>query len=305
MSKQYKTLVFDGNNILFRAFFTKRPDNIINGINVTPIHQFLSMVKASVKRFRPEKIVFTWDKRINSTKPNFRKELVPYKEQRVENEKTVELHQTIEHIQKFIDTLGIETIYPMNMEADDVIRYVAKNYEGPMMIVSSDKDLLQLVSEHVHILLPSKDIIVTLDNFEEVATVPKNLFILYKAILGDVSDNIKGLDRYGPVKAKALAQHIRDNNNFYDTDLITDEQRKIVERNIHVIDLRFAEEFCGDEYAFYREQTNTFDRHFEVEPLKELFKSYEMNLFLNSFGEWNNLFNDRNDKSDLLSQLIM
>lgn len=301
----YKTLIFDGNNLLFRAFFSRRPDNIVNGINTTPIFQLLNMVKANVKRFKPSKVVFTWDKRLDESLPNFRKETVPYKEQRVENVKSEEIHGAIEHIQKFLDALGVETIYPLCMEADDVIRYAARHFEGPTLMISSDKDLLQLIKPDVHLLFPSKDIIVTLENFEEVATVAKEHFILYKAILGDSSDNIKGLDKFGPVRAKALAENITKEMNFYDTELIDDEQRRIIKRNILVMNLKFTEDRCPAEYKSYKEQTDSFRGYFETDRLKDLFLTYDMRVFLNSFGEWNNLFNHQKNDSDLLSQLVM
>ena len=111
--KQYDNLIIDGNNFLFRAFYAKRAPKYVNGLNVTPIHQFLSMLKSSTDNFKPSQVILTWDRKKNSTKRNFRKDLVPYKENRPENDKMEELHQIINHVQRFVDVLGIHTYYPV------------------------------------------------------------------------------------------------------------------------------------------------------------------------------------------------
>jgi 5'-3' exonuclease len=306
MSQHYDKLIIDGNNFLFRAFFVKRPDKIVNGINVTPVHQFLSMLKSVTNRFKPNEIVLTWDKKLNPTKKNFRKEIVAYKEQRVETERTNELFNTISYIQKFVDALGIKTIYPVNMEADDVIRYLSLDCADSVIIVSSDRDLLQLVNNKVSVYLPNKDIIVDDNNFETVANVKKHLFMLYKSILGDVSDNIIGLEKFGPVRAKALAEKIYcEGDNSFIKDTLSEQQVEVINRNLSVVDLSRTESVYPDEYSFYKTQEEEFSGKFDPDALKELFKQYGFVTFLTSFGEWNSLFNQNSLNSDLLSCISM
>ena len=306
MSQHYDKLIIDGNNFLFRAFFVKRPDKYIESVNVTPIHQFLSMLKSLTNRFKPSEIVLTWDKKLNPTKKNFRKELVPYKEQRVETEKTNELFSTISYIQEFVNALGIKTIYPVNMEADDVIRYLSLSSSENILIVSSDRDLLQLVKSNVSVYLPNKDFIVDENNFETIANVKKPLFLLYKSIMGDVSDNILGLEKFGPVRAKALAEKIynEDINNFLKEGL-NEEQIQIISRNLSVMDLARTETVFPEEYSLYKEQDLNYAGKFEPDELKNLFKKYGFTNFLNSFGEWNSLFNKNSMNFDLLSCISM
>lgn len=306
MSQHYDKLIIDGNNFLFRAFFIKRPDKIVNGINVTPVHQFLSMLKSVTNRFKPNEIVLTWDKKLNPTKKNFRKDIVAYKEQRVENEKTNELFNTIGYIQDFIDALGIKTVYPVNMEADDVIRYLSLNSEDSVLIVSSDRDLLQLVNNKVSVYLPNKDLIVDDNNFETVTNVKKHLFVLYKSILGDVSDNIIGLETFGPVRAKALAEKIYcEEDDSFRKDTLSEQQIEIIKRNLSVVDLSRTESVYPDEYSFYKAQEKEYSGKFDPDALKELFKQYGFVAFLTSFGEWNSLFNKNSMNSDLLSCISM
>lgn len=301
MSNTYDNLIIDGNNLLYRAFYIKRPAKEVNGINVSPIEQFLYMLKSVCIKFKPKNIFLTWDKKQNPTKKNFRKELLAYKEQRVETDKTVELLNSIDHIQKFVDCLGIKTIYPRNAEADDVIRYLSINHENSL-IISNDRDLLQLVRKTVNVFLPDVDKIVCEDNFEEIAKVKKQFFLLYKSIKGDVSDNIQGLVKFGPVRAKALAEKILSEGtiNFEKSDL-SEEQKQIIETNLKVIDLKYLETTEPEEYQFYSQQDNFPVNNFDSECLKNLFKQYNFMKFFNGFSEWNMLFNTKKNENDLLS----
>lgn len=309
---QYDKLIIDGNNFLFRAFFTKRPEKIIEEVNATAIHQFLYMFRTMVSRFEPEEIYLTWDKKLNPTKLNFRKELVPYKEQRVENEHAERMFATIPIIQEFMDNLGVITIYPVNMEADDVVRFCTINDVKSTIIVSSDNDLFQLVTEDVHQYIPTKNIILTLENFEELANVKPELYLGYKAILGDKSDNITGLSGHGPVKSKALAERlgqiIECNNCTIQEGIVSAlnlEDSTIICRNLRVMDLGYTELEQPEEYGFYQEQVKKSNTAFDTAKLRELFCRFEMHQFLREFGNWNRLFNSDYDNSDLLSQIVM
>jgi DNA polymerase-1 len=306
MSYSYDKIIIDGNNFLFRAFFVKRPEKYLHGMNVSPIHQFLYMLKSAVNNFKAKEVILTWDRKLNATKRNFRKDMVAYKEQRVETDATNNLFNTIDYIQEFIDALGIKTIRPVNMEADDVIRYLS-NTKDKTIIVSSDQDLLQLVSDNVHLYLPSKDVVITLDNFEQFTNNkdPK-IFVVYKSILGDKSDNINGLEKYGKVKAKSLAEKIyKDGVIDFSESNLTPEQINIVNRNLTVMDLSKTEEIYPEEYSFYKEQEDNFSQKFNAENLKDLFRKYEFFPFLNNFWEWNTLFNKNRTSDDLLSVIRM
>jgi 5'-3' exonuclease len=310
MSPHYDKLIIDGNNFLFRAFFIKRPAKIVNGIDMTPISQFLHMFKSICSRFNSSQVYLTWDKKIMMDssipiKKNFRKELVPYKEQRVESERTIKIFDTITHIQKFMDAMGIKTIYPVSMEADDVIRYACKGDESAI-IISNDRDLLQLINDHVTLFLPNKDIIVDVNNFNQIAGVKQEMFLLYKSIMGDVSDNITGLDKFGPVRAKALSEKLFENGVInYGNDELTQEQKAIIKRNLTVVDLAQTEIIYPEEYEFYKIQDKESDKVFNVEGLKDLFHEYGCHYFLRTFGEWNLLFNKNMDENDLLSRISM
>lgn len=300
MSFSYDKIIIDGNNLLYRAFFTKRPARIINDLNISTIEQFLYMLKSVAVKFKPKEVILTWDKKLNQSKKNFRKELLAYKEQRVENEKTIELLNNINHIQKFIDCLGIKTIYPYSTEADDVIRFLCKKFSN-CLVISNDKDLLQLVDENTHVYLPNKDIVVTNDNFEQNAGISKQLFVLFKSITGDVSDNVEGLQKYGPVRAKTLAEKIQEHLDFSKCEL-TDEQIQTIKTNLKVVDLSYLEKEHPEEYENFEQQLqNSQNCKYDSENLKNLFKEYELLKFYNNYNEWGMIFNTNKNKNDLLS----
>lgn len=306
MSTSYDKLIIDGNNLLYRAFYTKRPPKIVNGLNIVTIEQCLYMLKSVVTKFKPKETILTWDKKLNPSKKNFRKELVAYKEHRVENEKTAELLSNIPHIQKFVDAMGIKTVLPHSTEADDVIRFLCKKYSNSL-IISNDKDLLQLVDENTHLYLSNKDLVITLQNFAQNAGVEKDLFILFKSVMGDVSDNIGGLFKYGPVRAKALSEKIWKNGvlNFEQTELSQD-QIDIIKRNLKIVDLSYFESIAPEEYVCFEQQLTESDKNkFDSEALKNLFEEYNLTRFRNNFNEWSMLFNTNKNENDLLSLITL
>ncbi len=305
MNNKYDRIVIDGNNFLFRAFYSRRPERLVNGFDVSNISHFLTMLRTLQKRFKAEEILLTWDKKINCTKENFRKSLVKYKGQRVETDITKKIFDNIEHIQKFVDALGIRTLYPVNLEADDVIRFLS-TLDGykKTLIVSSDKDLLQLVNENTHVFMPVKDVIVNSENFESFAGVAKKDFVMFKCMVGDVSDNVPGLDQIGPVRAKKLIEKLSEENVDVAT-ILTQEQRSIIERNKSIMDLSMVDLLCSDEYGFYAQQMETSKKDFDESKLRSLFREYKFASFERMMLEWNRDFNKNNVEDDLLSMICM
>lgn len=309
-------LIIDGNNFLYRAYHVKGSknfDNYINGINTAPIYRFFTMLKSVVNRFQPNEIVLTWDKRLTPVGSNFRKELVAYKEQRTNVDDHKAIHEYTSHIEPFTEALGIKTVYPNLMEADDVIRYFCEMDETTNMVLSSDKDLLQLVDSRNSIYMPSKTVIVTPENFEEVTTVKPEIYVLYKSIIGDVSDNISGLDKYGPVRAKKLAERLNmsltdilnysGDNVEKDLDL-SKAQLEILQRNIKIMWLDYDHPELITETSSYKEQYENNKIQFDATKFRELCLKYKFFSFTREIGTWRQLF-DKNNYSncDLLSMI--
>lgn len=127
--------------------------------------------------------------------------------------------------------------------------------------------------------------------------------------MGDKSDNISGLYKHGPVRAKALAEMLYDPNRGVDEayiyDILPEDQAAIVIRNMKVIDLSIVDKLNPSEYSSYDEQLLVQTHTFDAEKLMNLFTKYKMTKFYRTFGHWNALFNHNFDESDLLFRITM
>lgn len=288
-SMKSSKLILDGNNILFKAYYVDKTKTEVNGVMVNPINKFLQMVKNYVRQFKPTEIYISWDKRLNPTGTNFRKDLIDYKGNRSLDDDTVtKIHDCAEILIEICSSLGFKTIYPWNLEADDVIAYICEysNITDDIVIISSDKDLLQLVSKNVKVYNTSKNELITLKNFYQFTGVDKTVYVDYKAILGDRSDNIPGLDKYGEIKSKKLAMS-RD----YTT--LNEDQLAIVDRNIKIMNLKEGYKHSKGEVESYSQQLSK-DFQFNEDKFKEVCESYELYSTLKDLETWKTLVRNNN-----------
>lgn len=280
------SLILDGNNILYKAYHVIKNKKLIEDVDVTSIEHFFRMVNSYVEKTNPSEIYFTWDKKLNKNGINFRKELVDYKGTR-EVDSTVlnRIYNTTNKIIEIVEALGSKTILPYSLEADDVIYFLSKTLEGNKIIVTGDKDLFQLVSEDTNIYYSNKNILLTLENFEEEVGISKDNFIDYKCILGDTSDNIKGLYKYGPSKSKKLAE----SKNW---SILDDDQIKVLETNRILMDLSFGPKNNSDEWNSYKEQLEKSSSIFDKEKLSLIFKGLDIINYQKYIQFWESKNND-------------
>lgn len=300
---KYDNLIIDGNNLLYRSFFSKRPAKFVNDFDTKPLFQVLLGIKNLVREYEPNRIFFTVDKRHNENAVNQRRLLISsYKENRSFSEQTEKILSYMPIVLDFCKALGITVMYPFSLEADDVICYLTKINKGTNLIVSSDRDLFQLINENTHQLIPTRNIVVDLDNFEEYANVPPDIFIFYKAVLGDASDNISGLEKYGEVRSKVLAQRLKDET----FSILNDHQRHIVENNIQIMDLTRLVFEDSDEISFYEQQLNNQkDKEYDSEVFLKLLQKYEFKIFIKEIGLWTKMFQkDSNFSLDNILETI-
>lgn len=130
-------------------------------------------------------------------------------------------HQQMIALVSVLKGLPVEIVVVSDLEADDIIGYLCKQYykdeDGVRVIVSSDKDFLQLIDENTHLYNIRKKETVTLANIHEYWDAPVANFALIRAIEGDASDNIKGVDK---VKLKTLQKLLPEvsSRRFLDVD---------------------------------------------------------------------------------------
>jgi len=253
-----KYLLIDGNNLLHRAFWiAKYKEQEYSNLY---LEIFLKSIKLYAELYPSDKIICTWDKKMHLDEgKNFRQELCEYKQGRDENYNK-KVYEHIDDINRFLLSLGVKIMYPGYLEADDIMHWcTTQHLDDDFVIISVDKDLLQLVSSNTKVYNPIKKQEYNIVNFEALIGIPVEKFVLQKAIIGDVSDNIKGLEKIGIKRAQ---KYISGESQF------TSEQQEIVEKNLKLVDLS-----QGWQINEPREQ-RIYEKQFKMkwpEPMKRVF----------------------------------
>ena len=212
-----KLVLIDGNAILHRAFHALPPLNSKNGVPTNAVYGFFSMLFKIIGDLKPEYLIVCFDKKA----PTFRKQMyVGYQAKRPKMQD--DLIPQIDIVQKALEKAKIEHLEIDGYEADDLIGTLAKeavekNVE--VIIVSGDRDLLQLVNSHVLMLAPvvgiTKMTLFDESKVKEKYGLDPSQIIDYKALVGDPSDNYPGVSGIGPKTAAGLLQKYKTLENLY------------------------------------------------------------------------------------------
>lgn len=227
-----------------------------------------------------------WDTKLTK-QTNFRKTLTEgtYKGTR-DHARNAEVYDSMPFILKSTNALGIKSIFPGSLEADDVISWLCRTVEGKKIIISVDNDFAQLVSPEVSFYNPIKKVLIDSNNFEEHFKLTPKEYVYYKAIVGDTSDNISGIDGFGKVKGIKLAKAFSLNQ----TDLITPYIDKVNE-NLKLVDLSYGIDSNPEETSLYKEQYQ------DLQTIKPNFAEFnriceelEFNSIINELDKWKSTF---------------
>lgn len=305
-----KNLIIDGNNLLYRIFWTSN-FKIDESDSPGQIFLFLRSLKSYVDRYKPTDIYCTWDKKLDWPCTNFRKEAtaVEYKAGR-DNEKFKNVFENCEQIIELISDLGVKNIYPKQMEADDVMAWLTNTLDGENVVVTTDKDLLQTVSENTKIFSPIKKKEVTLENFEEYTGVKKEYYISYRAVTGDKSDNIPGFPRFGIKRFLKLEHKIitEDTSKPYALlkgSSITEEQFEIYKRNWQLMDLEQGYNYYENEVPAYKKQLDELNTH-SSNFTKFLNKAKKLNMWsiVRNDSSWRESFKSHENIINIINKAI-
>lgn len=215
-----KVVLVDGNNLLFRSYYaTAYQGNFMKnkkGFPTNALYGFVNMINKIINDENPTYMLVAFDKGKTFRHDKYE----DYKAGRIEMPN--ELKEQFPVAKKILTNLGIKWFEIDNYEADDIVGTMAKlidesnDYQG--LIVSSDKDLLQLISDKVVMkLLKSKDyIMMTKETFFETYGLTPEKMIDIKALQGDASDNIPGVKGIGEKTALKLLQDFGSLEDIYD-----------------------------------------------------------------------------------------
>jgi DNA polymerase-1 len=196
----------DAVNLLFRSYYAIGPMTNGRGESTNALYGFIRSFYKIVKDFSPDCIAAIFDGPENK---KARTEIYgAYKGHR--KEMPGDLHPQLEHALTFCALAGIPHLAVPGVEADDTIGSIAvwaERQGARVVICSSDKDLCQLVSDRIHVLNPHKDnLLIDREKVVQLFGVAPEQIVDYLALMGDASDNIPGVEGFGPKTASSLLQ---------------------------------------------------------------------------------------------------
>jgi DNA polymerase-1 len=216
-----KVFLIDGSGYIFRAFFAVAPLSTKDGFPTNALYGFFRMMIKLLAQADSEHMVMVFD----TGKPTFRHEM--YKEYKANRaECPSELIQQMPYFRDISRAFGLKVIEQHGFEADDVIGTLARRFGNAgieTVVISGDKDLMQLVSDNVTIYDAMKDVWIGREQVKEKFGVPPEKVVEVLALMGDSSDNVPGLKGVGPKTATQLV------DLFGDTETIINSVEKIRE----------------------------------------------------------------------------
>ncbi len=206
-------ILIDGSSYLYRAFHAY-PGTMSNGeIPTNAVYGVVNMLRSMMRQFSSERIAVVFDAKGKT----FRDEMyADYKANRPPMPD--DLRCQIEPLHDVIRAMGLPLICVPGVEADDVIGTLASQASQagmPVLISTGDKDMAQLVDEHVTLINTMTNVVMDREGVIEKFGIPPELIIDYLALMGDKVDNIPGVPGVGDKTATALLQGIGGLDELY------------------------------------------------------------------------------------------
>ena len=283
-----KLMLVDGNSVLFRGFYATCYGNIMKttkGVYTNAVYAFAHMLDKALKMVEPDYCVVAFDK----GKHTFRHDIAPdYKGGRKETPE--ELKGQFQLVREMLDCYHIPYLEYDDIEADDIIGTLAKKYKLDTCILSSDRDLLQLIDDTTSVYVMKKGMsdIAEMDEKalkDEWGLKPYQI-IDYKGLAGDTSDNIKGVEGVGDKTAvkllnqfdtcEGIYEHIDEIKGKLQEKLIKDKESCFLSKTLATIktDFDIPVELENFKVDIDEEGRNNFFEKYEMYSLiKELDKN--------------------------------
>jgi len=206
MTKRPRLILVDGSSYLYRAFHALPSLSTSNGQHTGAIYGVANMLRRLIKDYQPEFMAVVFDAKGKT----FRDELyAEYKANRPPMPD--ELRSQVELLHELVRAMGLPVLVVDGVEADDVIGTLARQATEAgldTVISTGDKDMAQLVNEHVTLVNTMDNTTLDVAGVEEKFGIPPSLIVDYLALVGDTSDNIPGVPKVGPKTAvKWLKQY--------------------------------------------------------------------------------------------------
>ena len=262
-----KTIIIDGNYVLHKNFYVFKNFKNENYMTGTT-YGFIKDILKLNERFNSNDIHVSCDSR------SFRKEInSDYKSNRVRDPEN-NPYQDFDLVQEAIDSIGIKQYKIPEMEGDDLIYSLSKRFND-VIIYSRDKDLLQCINSNVKVLSDIDGELIDENEFEKQYgfKFSRDNFVLYKCVVGDGSDNVKGIYRFrkkdiveyintGTMKPKSLEIFLQNQ------ELINNNKKMFELVNVEKLDPMFESQYNVDKINKVFEKTKI--KTFISEEIKKL-----------------------------------
>lgn len=208
-------LLFDGNAILHRAYHALPPLKSPDGTPTGAVHGMFALLIKLIQNQTPTDIAYAFD----TKEPTFRNELLKeYQAQRQQVDDDLIIQFGL--AREMLEYAKISYFEKPGFEADDLIGTLSKKYDGNVLIVTGDRDIMQLVDDRVRLLYPSRlsqgeDTIFDKEAVKNKLGVWPNQVVDYKALVGDPSDNYKGVLGVGEKTAISLLEKYGSLDSIY------------------------------------------------------------------------------------------
>ena len=212
-SKKPPFILVDGSSYLFRAFHGLPPLTNSKGQDTGAIYGVVNMLKSLIKQYNPTHMAVIFDAKGKTFRDDIYKE---YKANRPPMPD--ELRSQIEPLHAIIKAMGLPVIVESGVEADDVIGTLAKHATEKgidTLISTGDKDMAQLVNEHVTLINTMTNQLMDVEGVNTKFGIPPELVIDFLALKGDKVDNIPGVPGVGDKSAQALLNGIGGIDDIY------------------------------------------------------------------------------------------
>ncbi len=311
-----KIILVDGNNLLFRSFYATAYQGVImknsKGFPTNALYGFINMINKIIKEENPSYMLVAFDKGKTFRHDKYES----YKAGRAEVPD--ELKQQFPKAKEVLDAMGIKHYEIDNYEADDIIGTLSKivdmESEFIATIVSSDKDLLQLISDEVTVKLlkQSGHIMMTKDEFKKIYQVDPIKMIDLKALMGDQSDHIPGVRGIGEKTAISLIAKYGSIDELYDNidsisgktkeKLLLDKENAYMSYDLATIYRDVPIDFTLEDCRYVPTDNSDFIKLLEEFEFHSLLKKFDFTTVsdINNFFSYNNQVIDIKNVDDFV-----
>ena len=281
--KKPPLILVDGSSYLFRAFHALPPLTNSKGQPTGAVYGVINMLNKLVEEYKPEHIAVVFDAKGKT----FRNDMYEdYKANRPPMPD--DLRSQIEPLYELVEALGYPMIIVPGVEADDVIGTYARQateQKIDTLISTGDKDLAQLVNEHITLINTMNNVVLDEAGVMEKFEVPPAAIVDYLALMGDTSDNIPGVPKVGPkTAAKWLKQYQTLDNLVAHADEIKGKVGESLRENLQQLPLSRELTTIKCDVELDHAISELAMRSPQLEKLKQIYTEMEFKTWLSNLS---------------------